>query len=87
MKQIFYILIIFLIQSCSVMIPLKDLPKPDGKFIVGTDIMILEDTNRLEYFTEDENDFRKIVLQVWYPAIAKNWDFWSNYINEHIVLD
>ena len=22
-----------------------------------------------------------------YPAIAKNWDFWSNYINEHMILD
>jgi hypothetical protein len=22
-----------------------------------------------------------------YPAIANNWDFWSNYVNEHIVLD
>ena len=48
--------------------PLKDLPKPDGKFIIGTDIIILEDNNRRELFTEDPNDNRKIVVQIWYPA-------------------
>ena len=71
MKFLLYIGFIFIFQSCSILIPLKDLPKPDGNFIVGTDIIILEDKNRLEYFTEDKNDFTKIVLQVWYPAIEK----------------
>jgi len=71
MKFLLYIGFILIFQSCSILIPLKDLPKPDGNFIVGTDIIILEDKNRLEYFTEDKNDFRKIVLQVWYPAIEK----------------
>ena len=86
MKQILYIFIIILIQSCSIMIPLKDLPKPDGEFIVGTDIMILEDTNRLEYFTEDENDFRKIILQVWYPAIAKNDSIYPYLDYQHVRI-
>ena len=72
MRNLLFIGLIFIFQSCSILIPLKDLPKPDGNFIVGTDIMILEDVNRLEYFTEDETDFRKIILQVWYPAIAES---------------
>ena len=52
--------------------PFKDLPKPDGKYIIGTDIFILEDFNRNELFTTDLNDFRKIVVQAWYPAINKS---------------
>ena len=72
MRNLLFIGLIFIFQSCSILIPLKDLPKPDGNFIVGTDIMILEDINRLEHFTEDETDFRKIILQVWYPAIAES---------------
>ena len=35
------------------MIPFKDLPKPDGKFLIGTDILILEDVNRTESFTKE----------------------------------
>jgi len=72
MNRLFYIGIIIIVQNCALMIPIKDLPTPDGEFIVGTDVMVLEDKNRLEYFTDDKNDYRKIVLQVWYPAISKN---------------
>ena len=68
-KIILYILCIILLQNCSVLMPLKDLPKPDGKHIIGTDIFILEDKNRLETFTNDIKDYRKIIVQAWYPAI------------------
>jgi len=70
-KIILYTIIFFFLQSCSVMIPFKDLPKPDGKFLIGTDILILEDVNRAESFTKELNDFRKIVVQVWYPSSEK----------------
>jgi hypothetical protein len=68
-KIILYILCIILLQNCSVLMPLKDLPKPDGNYIIGTDIFILEDKNRLETFTNDIKDYRKIIVQAWYPAI------------------
>tara|TARA_Y100001970_G_scaffold3377_1_gene3898 strand:+ start:17616 stop:18767 length:1152 start_codon:yes stop_codon:yes gene_type:complete len=68
-KIILYISSIILLQNCSVLMPLKDLPKPDGKYIIGTDIFILEDKNRLETFTNDIKDYRKIIVQAWYPAI------------------
>ena len=32
MKKIAYIIIIIFSQSCSIIIPLKDLPKPDGQY-------------------------------------------------------
>jgi len=54
------------------MIPFKNLPKPDGKFLIGTDILILDDVNRGELFTQETNDSRKIVVQVWYPSLEKS---------------
>ena len=68
-KIIIYISFSILLQNCSLLMPLKDLPKPDGKHIIGTDIFILEDKNRLETFTNDSEDYRKIIVQAWYPAI------------------
>ena len=69
MKKIFlYIVSIVFIQNCSVFIPLRNLPNPDGEYIVGTDIIILEDKNRFETFTKETDDYRKIIVQIWYPA-------------------
>jgi len=67
-KIILYIILSFMLQNCAVMIPFKDLPRPDGKFLVGTDVFVLKDVNREEIFTEATNDSRKIVVQVWYPS-------------------
>tara|TARA_Y100000590_G_scaffold129887_1_gene148406 strand:- start:2819 stop:3907 length:1089 start_codon:yes stop_codon:yes gene_type:complete len=52
--------------------PFKNLPKPDGNYIIGTDVFILEDFNRDELFTPNPNDFRKIIVQAWYPAIDQS---------------
>ena len=71
-NKIIYILIILFLQNCSIFIPLRDLPKPNGKHIIGTDIIILEDKYRSETFTEEADDYRKIIVQVWYPAIEKS---------------
>ena len=71
-KLSLYIIGILFLQSCSIMIPFKNLPEPDGKFLIGTDVLILEDINRPEIFTEKTNDFRKIVVQVWYPSSEKS---------------
>ena len=51
--------------------PFKNLPQPDGQYIIGTDVLILEDFDRQEFFTDYLDDFRKIVVQVWYPANSK----------------
>ena len=61
-----------LFSSCStiipILIPFQDIPAPTGSFSVGTRIFNWEDNKREEWFTEKEGDFRKIVVQVWYPA-------------------
>ena len=69
MRKIFlYIISILFLQNCSVFIPLRNLPNPDGQYIVGTDVIILEDENRFETFTKKTDDYRKIIVQIWYPA-------------------
>jgi len=61
-----------LFSSCSTIIPLlipfQDIPAPTGSFSVGTRVFNWEDNKREEWFTEKEGDFRKIVVQVWYPT-------------------
>ena len=68
MKIKLLLFLTFLFYSCSVIIPLNDLPKPKGKYIIGTDILYWEDSSRDEFFTKEIIDSRKIVLQIWYPA-------------------
>ena len=67
-KKIFYLIFIFLFNSCSLILNFRDLPKPDGSYIIGTEIFTWEDTYRDEWFTKDKIDTRKIVVQIWYPA-------------------
>jgi len=63
---------ILLFSSCSTIIPLlipfQDIPAPTGSFSVGTRVFNWEDNKREEWFTETPDDFRKIVVQVWYPT-------------------
>ena len=61
-----------LFSSCTTIIPLlipfQDIPAPTGSYSVGTRVFNWEDNKREEWFTEKEGDFRKIVVQVWYPT-------------------
>lgn len=43
-------------------------PIPTGRFSIGTVTYGWEDTSRLETYTEDPSDYRKIAVQFWYPA-------------------
>ena len=71
MRLIFY-LSLFLFSSCSLILNFRDLPKPEGQYIIGTDVFTWEDTYRDEWFTKDKIDTRKIVVQIWYPASEKS---------------
>ena len=77
----------FFFYSCSVIIPLNDLPKPMGNFIVGTDLFNWEDTSRDEWFTKDKIDSRKIVVQIWYPAQASSDSLYPYMDNAEIRLE
>lgn len=68
------ILALFLVVglgNCSlvfpVLAPFSDLPEPTGPFSVATRLACWTDSSRDETFTP-EQDYRKIVVQVWYPS-------------------
>jgi len=62
---------IFLSISLPVVSPVFDLPEPTGPFSIGTKLYHWVDSSRPEWFTpdtEDPNDFRELLVQVWYPV-------------------
>ena len=71
MRLVLLIAVLFFL-SCSViipkLIPFNDLPLPAGEYRVGTRIFYWENDKREEWFTDEDGDFRKLVVQVWYPA-------------------
>ena len=43
-------------------------PVPEGKYRVGTSFLNLSDASRPDVYATEKEDFRKISLQIWYPA-------------------
>ena len=66
--KFFSLLIITLLSTGCVAIPFNEVPKPTGDKNIGTESIELIDINRLEWFTEDPQDLRKIMIQIWYPT-------------------
>ena len=52
----------------SMAVPVIKIPKLTGPFTVGTSIYHWVDQDRLEWFTENPNDKRQIMVQIWYPG-------------------
>ncbi|RIX45717.1 hypothetical protein D3P08_26965 [Paenibacillus nanensis] len=48
--------------------PVLRLPEPEGEYAVGTETFHLVDGEREETFTEDPDDKRELMVQIWYPA-------------------
>jgi len=69
---ILYSAALLILSNCSlimpVLAPLADLPAPTGPYAVGTRTATWTDSSRKEYFSP-EQDYRKLVVQVWYPAV------------------
>lgn len=51
--------------------PKYQMPEPSGDYLIGTSTFIVND-DRLENYTDDPLDTRRIKLQVWYPAETKD---------------
>jgi len=66
------ILIVISLSNCSIFFkavaPFSDLPEPTGPYGVGTRSATWIDSSRDETFTP-ERDYRKIVVQVWFPIV------------------
>ena len=66
--KFFFSLIITVLSTGCVAIPFNEVPKPTGDRNIGTESVELIDNDRLEWFTEDPQDLRKIMIQIWYPT-------------------
>ena len=72
MKSILLALVLLGIYGCtyvsSHVIYYKDLPSLQGEYGIGTQIFEWVDSTRHEDFTIDEDDYRRLKVQIWYPA-------------------
>ena len=61
-------------KGCHSGIAQIHLPKPTGNFRPGTSIYHLIDKNRKELFSDNSDDFRELLIQIWYPTDSKNYN-------------
>ena len=66
--HIFISLLAIVLIGC---IPFNRPSEPSGINNIGTQSFELLDSNRLEWFTDDKDDFRRIMIQIWYPTKDK----------------
>lgn len=50
------------------LIPIFEFPEPGGPYSVGKKTIYLKDTSRLDLISEEKGDFRKLVVNVYYPS-------------------
>ena len=50
------------------LLPVPQLPRPQGPYAVGTQVFRWTDPQREESATDDPHDRRSVVVQAWYPA-------------------
>lgn len=79
------IFVILTLTNCSgifpVIAPFADLPEPTGPFSVATYSTTWTDTTRDETFTPEE-DYRRLVVQVWFPIPCQMKDEGLAYIDD-----
>jgi dienelactone hydrolase len=72
-------LLIILSSVFSYLLPMFQLPKPTGKYVVGTRILHMVDASRLDEHGVFPSSKRELMMQVWYPAEPENsrWAIFS----------
>ncbi len=68
-------------------LPVFQLPKPAGPDAIGTLTYHWVDTDRAEVFTDDPNDRREVMVQIWYPAQPQPGAATAPYIDDPAVLE
>lgn len=61
-------LLIFCAATFSLILPMFRLPAPSGSYPVGTTILYLVDSSRLEVHLNPPGNKRELMVQAWYPA-------------------
>ena len=89
-KITFYSLFIIVFSSCATVIyksiPLKNIAKTKGTYLVGTQNFQVVDSSRAMWFTDNIKGPRKLSVKIWYPVI--NVDSFSKapYLNQHKII-
>lgn len=52
----------------AIVFPIYELPTPSGEYLIGTESFVIEDENRFELYGDDSTEYRRIKIQIWYPA-------------------
>ena len=65
------LLMLVISVALPIILPVFQFPKPTGPHAIGTLTYHWVDMSRPELFTEDPNDHRELMAQVWYPAENK----------------
>jgi len=77
------ILWFFLSVALPWIMPVVILPEPTGPYAVGTHAFHWVDSTRLEWFTDEyADDYRELMVQVWYPAQRPDEDSPVPYIDQ-----
>ena len=73
---------LFLAFFIPYIIPVFSLPDLNGEYDVGTELFCWTDSTRSEWFTQrDSTDFRKLVVQSWYPGEKESLSEPEPYMN------
>ena len=64
--------------TLSWMLPMFRLPKPTGPYAVGTTLLYLKDSSRVEDASPVPGQPRELMVQIWYPAGASS-NRWARY--------
>jgi len=71
-RKIFGLLLALLLFAVAyalpILLPIPKIPNASGPYNVGTFSMMLVDNSRKELYSNNSNDLRRIMVQVWYPA-------------------
>jgi predicted dienelactone hydrolase len=59
----------------SYLLPMFSLPRPTGPYAVGTSILYLKDSSRIEEHGTQRGQARELMVQLWYPARPSNKPF------------
>src|SRR6266511_6490533 len=68
------------------MLPVFRLPQPSGPYAIGTLTYHWVDNARPEIFTDDPNDRRELMVQIWYPAAGNPSSPRAPYVTDPRVL-
>lgn len=63
-------ILVFTSVFYSLTMPILTLNGPSGEYTVGTTILKMLDENREEYHTQNPNDKRELLVEIWYPSMS-----------------